>query len=75
MAVDVAALLKNMAIDSADIFGYSMGGGIALQVAIRHPKLVRRLIITSAVYKYDGWSAETRAILPMLTPKMLKQPQ
>jgi len=72
MADDVAALLKNMAIDSADIFGYSMGGGIALQVAIRHPKLVRRLITTSAVYKYDGWSAETRAILPMLTPKMFE---
>ncbi len=72
MADDVAALLKHMAIDSADIFGYSMGGGIACQVAIRHPKLVRRLIITSAVYKYDGWSAETRAILPMLTPKMFE---
>ncbi|HZI53439.1 MAG TPA: alpha/beta hydrolase [Chitinophagaceae bacterium] len=72
MADDVAALLKHMAIDSADIFGYSMGGGTAWQVAIRHPKLVRRLIITSAVYKYDGWSAETRAILPMLTPKMFE---
>ncbi len=72
MADDVAALLKHMAIDSADIFGYSMGGGTALQVAIRHPKLVRRLVVTSAVYKYDGWSAETRAILPMLTPKMFE---
>jgi pimeloyl-ACP methyl ester carboxylesterase len=49
-----------------------MGGVTAWQLAIRHPKAVRRLIITSAVYKYDGWSAETRAILPMLTPKMFE---
>ena len=70
MADDVAALLKYLKIDSADFFGYSMGGGVAQQVAIRHPKLVRRLIITSSVFKYEGWSNETRAILPVLTPEM-----
>jgi pimeloyl-ACP methyl ester carboxylesterase len=72
MADDVAALLKYLKIDSADFFGYSMGGGVAQQVAIRHPKLVRRLIITSSVYKYEGWSAETRAILPTLAPEMFE---
>ena len=72
MADDVAALLKYLKIDSADFLGYSMGGGVAQQVAIRHPKLVRRLIITSSVYKYEGWSAETRAILPMLAPEMFE---
>ena len=72
MADDVAALLKFLKIDSADIFGYSMGGGVAQQVAIRHPSVVRRLIITSSVYKYEGWSPETRAILPMLTPEMFE---
>ena len=72
MADDVAALLKFLKTDSADIFGYSMGGGVAQQVAIRHPALVRRLIITSSVYKYEGWSPETRAILPMLTPEMFE---
>jgi len=70
MADDVAALLKQLKIDSTDIFGYSMGGGVAQQVAIRHPSLVRRLILTSTVYKYEGWSPETRNILPMLTPEM-----
>ena len=49
MADDVAALLKFLKTDSADIFGYSMGGGVAQQLAIRHPSLVRRLIITSSV--------------------------
>ncbi len=72
MADDVAGLLKQLKVDSADIFGYSMGGGVAYQLAIRHPKLVRRLIITSAVYKYEGWSQETRNILPMLTPEMFE---
>ncbi|HEX6849560.1 MAG TPA: alpha/beta hydrolase [Chitinophagaceae bacterium] len=72
MADDVAALLKFLKIDSADIFGYSMGGGVAQQVAIRHPEVVRRLIITSSVYKYEGWSPETRAILPMLTAEMFE---
>ena len=72
MADDVAALLKFLKTDSADIFGYSMGGGVAQQIAIRHPEAVRRLIITSSVYKYEGWSPETRAILPMLTPEMFE---
>jgi pimeloyl-ACP methyl ester carboxylesterase len=70
MADDVAAFLKQMKIDSTDLFGYSMGGGVAQQVAIRHPLLVRRLILTSTVYKYEGWSQETRNILPMLTAEM-----
>ena len=72
MADDVAALLKFLKTDSTDIFGYSMGGGVAQQLAIRHPSLVRRLIITSSVYKYEGWTNETRAILPMLTPEMFE---
>jgi pimeloyl-ACP methyl ester carboxylesterase len=73
MADDVTALLKFLKIDSADIFGYSMGGGVAQQIAIRHPEVVRRLIITSSVYKYEGWSPETRAILPMLTAEMFER--
>jgi len=72
MADDVAALLKFLKTDSADIFGYSMGGGVAQQIAIRHPEVVRRLIITSSVYKYEGWTPETRAILPMLTAEMFE---
>jgi pimeloyl-ACP methyl ester carboxylesterase len=72
MADDVAALLKYLKTASADIFGYSMGGGVAWQLAIRHPQLVRKLVIASAVYKYEGWTPETRAILPILTPEMFE---
>jgi pimeloyl-ACP methyl ester carboxylesterase len=72
MADDVAALLKQLKSDSTDIFGYSMGGGVAWQLAIRHPQLVRKLVIASAVYKYEGWTPETRAILPTLTPDIFE---
>lgn len=72
MADDVAALMKYLQTDSADVLGYSMGGGIAWQLAIRHPEMVRKIITISSVYKYEGWSNETRSILPMLTPQMFE---
>src|SRR5215217_5818323 len=44
MADDTAAALRQLGIERADIFGYSMGAGVALQVAIRHPEVVRKLV-------------------------------
>ena len=41
-------------IENADFFGFSMGAGIALQVAIRHPEVVRKLVLASVTYKLDG---------------------
>jgi pimeloyl-ACP methyl ester carboxylesterase len=72
MADDIAALLKYLKTDSADILGYSMGGAVTMQLAIRHPQTIRKMIIISAAYKYEGWSPETRAILPQLTPEMFE---
>lgn len=48
MADDTAALLKQLKIEQADFFGYSMGGNVALAIAIRHPGLVRRLAINGS---------------------------
>jgi len=48
MADDVAALIEHLVIEKADVFGYSMGGSVALQVAIRHPEVVRKLVVASA---------------------------
>jgi len=53
-ADDVAALLRQLHIDQADIFGFSNGGTTALQLAIRHPQLVDKLIIASSMYKRAG---------------------
>lgn len=58
MADDVAALLKHLGFVNADILGYSLGGGVALQTVIRHPELVRKLVVVSAPRKSDGWYAE-----------------
>jgi pimeloyl-ACP methyl ester carboxylesterase len=48
MADDTAALLKELKIEQADFFGYSMGGSVGLAIAIRHPKLVRKLAINGS---------------------------
>jgi len=53
-ADDVATLLQQLHIDKADIFGFSNGGTTALQIAIRHPALVNKLIFASSMYKRAG---------------------
>ncbi|HET9927455.1 MAG TPA: alpha/beta hydrolase [Rubrobacter sp.] len=70
MADDVAALLRRLGIDEADAFGFSMGGGVALQLAIRHPDSVRRLVVASASYTSDGMQPELHEMIPSLTPEM-----
>lgn len=54
-ADDAAALLRALAVERADVMGYSQGGGVALQLAIRHPTLVNKLVSMSATYRRDGW--------------------
>ena len=54
MADDVAAALRHLGIERADIFGYSMGAGVALHVVIRHPDVVRKLVLASVTYNLNG---------------------
>ena len=70
MADDTAALLRHLGIGQADVFGYSMGGGVALQLAIRHPDLVRKLVSVSASYTSDGMQPELHEMIPSITPEM-----
>ncbi len=53
-ADDVAALLKQLNITKADIMGFSNGGTTSLQIAIRHPELVNKLVLMSATFRRDG---------------------
>jgi pimeloyl-ACP methyl ester carboxylesterase len=53
-ADDVAALLDQLAIEKADVLGFSNGGTTALQIAIRHPRLVNKLVLAAATYRRDG---------------------
>src|SRR5829696_8001190 len=67
LADDVAAVMKHLAIAQADIVGHSMGGTTGLQVAIRHPELVRKLVAISANYSSDGYYPELLAGLQVMT--------
>ena len=70
MADDTAALLRHLGIERADVFGYSMGGAAALQVAIRHPEAVRRLVVASASFTSDGMHPEMLEMIPTITPEV-----
>jgi pimeloyl-ACP methyl ester carboxylesterase len=69
MADDAAGLLRHLGIDRADVVGYSMGGGVGLQLAIRHPALVRKLVAASASYTSDGTHAALLEMIPTITPE------
>jgi pimeloyl-ACP methyl ester carboxylesterase len=69
MADDTAALLRHIGIEQADVFGYSMGGAAALQVAIRHPEVVRKLVVASASYTSEGAHPELLEMIPSITPE------
>jgi pimeloyl-ACP methyl ester carboxylesterase len=67
LADDVAALLDHLEIRNADLIGYSMGGGVAMQCAIRHPEKVRKVVSVSAVFRHDGWVKEALDMYPTFT--------
>ena len=52
---DAAELLRTLGVQRADVMGYSQGGGAALQLAIRHPPLVSKLVAMSTTFHRDGW--------------------
>jgi pimeloyl-ACP methyl ester carboxylesterase len=70
LADDVAALLDYLTIPSADLIGYSMGGGVAMQCAIRHPEKVRKVVVISARFRHDGVVKEALDAFPKLTPEL-----
>ncbi|TGN17371.1 alpha/beta fold hydrolase [Leptospira idonii] len=75
-ADDVAAFLKNLNIDKADFFGFSNGGTTTLQITIRHPKIVNKIILGSPLAKRNGvpdwfWGFMKQAKLENM-PELLK---
>lgn len=71
MADDVAALMDQVGVAQADMFGYSMGGGVALQLAMRHPGVVRKQVVASALYRLDGMYPEVISTNATITPEMM----
>lgn len=72
MADDIAALMEYLGIKSADIVGYSLGAGVALQTAIIHPDLIHKLVVISAPVKRDGWYPEVLENMAQMGPETAK---
>ena len=72
LADDVAALLDYLKIPNADVVGYSLGGGVAIECAIRHPDKVRKVVSISAPYARDGWVKAGSDALANLNAEMFK---
>jgi len=69
---DVAGLLDYLKIERADLIGYSLGGGVAMQCAISHPEKVRKVVSISAPMRRDGWVKEANDALANLTWELFK---
>lgn len=72
LADDVAALLERLEIPRADLIGYSMGGSVAMQTAIRHPDRVRKAVILSSTFRSDGMVAGSHEAISGLTADVFK---
>ena len=69
---DIAALLAHLKIPNADLIGYSLGGGVAIQTAIRHPEKVRKVVSISAPLRRDGWVIDPIGFWSSFTWEMMK---
>jgi pimeloyl-ACP methyl ester carboxylesterase len=72
LAGDIAALLDHLKIPRADLIGYSMGGSVAIQCAIRHPHKVRKVVVISARFRHDGFVPEGLDAIAQLTADSFK---
>lgn len=70
LADDVAAFMAAVDVERADVFGYSMGAGVGLQLAIRHPERVDRLVAASTPFDESGRQPAFEAALPQWSPEM-----
>lgn len=70
LADDVAAFMDAVGLKKADVFGYSMGSAAGLQLAIRHPEKVNKLVAASVAYDIQGWQPEFREFVPKMTVEM-----
>jgi pimeloyl-ACP methyl ester carboxylesterase len=73
MGDDIAALITELKLQRAAIMGFSLGGAVALRVAIQHPALVERLVVVSTVFKRTGWYPEMRAGMEAMGPETVEQ--
>jgi len=68
MANDIAALIKQLNLGKTNIVGYSLGGSVALRLAIRHPELLQKVVLISAPFKRTGWFPDLLAQQDQMGP-------
>lgn len=71
LADDVAKFMAAVGVSKADVLGYSMGANVGLQLAIRHPERVGRLVFISGAYDAAGWQPAFSAFIPTMTVEMM----
>lgn len=72
MADDIAALIAALGLGRVDVAGFSVGGGVALQLGLRHADLVRKLVVISAPHATDGWFPEVLAGVSAMDPEAMR---
>jgi pimeloyl-ACP methyl ester carboxylesterase len=72
-ADDVAALLKYLKVDKANILGFSNGGSTAMQIAIRHADVANKIIVISGAYRRDGFITGFFDSMPHATLDVMPQ--
>ena len=70
MGADMAAILKKLGYGPVDVMGYSMGAGVAFQLAVQHPQQVRRLVLISGSFANDGFYPEMIEAQAQVSSKM-----
>jgi pimeloyl-ACP methyl ester carboxylesterase len=71
LASDVVGLLEHLGTRQIDVFGFSVGGAVALYLAIKHPQLLRKLIVSSVSFHPDGDRPENAAAVGEMTVDMI----
>jgi len=71
LADDIATFMDKVGLPKADVFGYSVGAEVGLQLAIRHPAKVNKLVAASAAYDLKGWQPAFTAMIPQMNVEMM----
>lgn len=73
LADDVAAFMDAVGVETADVFGYSMGAEVGLRLAIDYPEKVDQLVAASVAFDLDGWQPAFTVAIPQITVEMMVQ--
>lgn len=71
MADDIAGLIEHLGLEKVDLLGFSLGGAVALQTAMRYPERINNLVLISTPYKRTGWHLEHQIGMKALAPEVL----